>query len=98
MSKKLLVRTPVTKDGIQPAFDAEGKREFKTAIVEPWARKELESLNATRAQHLRHEFEEIEVDDKTGKPVKQKVAAPTESETETADGKKSGKKGAEGLV
>lgn len=74
MAKKLLIKTPQTTDGTTLAY--EGKQPIiKETIVELTAKKQFESLNASLPEHLQHEFEEVEVDDKTGKIVKAETAA-----------------------
>ena len=70
MEKKLLVRTPVTNDGISPVYDADKKPVYKESIMELAAKKVLESENAKRPPVLRHEFGVIEIQDEaTGKSV-----------------------------
>lgn len=64
MAKKLLVRTPATKDGRTLVYDENRQPVFRETILELSARRGLESENATRAEHMRHEFREIEVPDK----------------------------------
>ena len=61
MSKKLLVRTPQTKDGVTLQYDADKKPVYKESIVELAAKKILESENAKKPEHLRHEFAEIDI-------------------------------------
>ncbi len=63
MAKKLLVRTPQTKDGVNLLYNDEKQVVYKESIVELSAKKGLESLNATLPKHLRHELSEIEVAD-----------------------------------
>jgi hypothetical protein len=63
MAKKLLVRQPKTTDGITIAYDDKQQPIYKEAIVEPWAKKQFESLNGSLPPHLRYTFQEIEVDE-----------------------------------
>jgi len=68
--KKLLVRTPQTVDGKNLAYDENKQPVFSETVVEPYAKKFLESENAQRAEHLRHEFQDVEVEyDAEGKLV-----------------------------
>jgi hypothetical protein len=87
MSKKLLVRTPQTKDGVNLLYNDEKQVVYKESIVELAAEKGLKSLNATLPTHLRHEFKVIEVDEATAQSssneeLKKKLAA-LEEENET---------------
>lgn len=71
MAKKLLVKTPQTTDGLSPDFDDKKQVIMKETIVELGAKKLFEQFNSDiKNKSLRHEFEEIEVDDETGLPVK----------------------------
>lgn len=63
MAKKLLVRTPATRDGRTLVYDENRQPVFRETILELSARRGLESENATRAEHMRHEFTEIDVPD-----------------------------------
>lgn len=86
MAKKLLVRTPVTRDGITLVYDENRQPRFKETIVEPWARKEFESLNSSMAEHLRHELIDIEVSDGREKQVNP-VALPADNQAGVPSGK-----------
>lgn len=60
-------------DGLSPDFDDKKQVIYKETIVEntPFVKKQFEQFNADiKNKSLRHEFEEIEVDDETGLPVK----------------------------
>lgn len=74
--KKLLVRTPRTSDGRNPDYDDKRQVIYTETVVEPYAKKFLESENATRPTVLRHEFEEVqvEVEEGTGKTIIHKAA------------------------
>jgi hypothetical protein len=89
MAKKLLVRTPKTRDGLTPVMTPEGQRVFTHSIVEPWARAELESLNNTRAAHLKHEFEDID----DGGVYERPTFPPRMPDTEGATGHQRGGRG-----
>lgn len=60
---KLLVRTPLTQDGITPIFDDNGKKQYRDSIVEN--NEHVKSLtaieNASRTNHMKHEVYEVEV-------------------------------------
>lgn len=75
MPQKLLVRTPKTADGQSPLIE-NGKVAYKETLVEPGSKKYFESLNATIKQHLRHEFQLVDVDAKGNiiKPKKDEAA------------------------
>ncbi len=64
MAKKLVVITPQTTDGINLKYDANKQVVVKESIVELAAKKNFESLNAKRPEHLRHTFKVIEIPDK----------------------------------
>jgi len=88
MAKKLLVKTPHTLDGKTIQYDANKQVIYRKSIVELTARKNLESLNASLPKHLRHEFEEVEVEDQaTGSSTDQlkKKLAELESEKENRE-------------
>lgn len=63
MAKKLQVKTPVTRDGVNLKYDKDKQVVYKTSIVERAARKGLESINSKLPEQLRSEFTEIEVED-----------------------------------
>jgi len=73
MAKKLLIKTPQTTDGTTLAYDESKQPLYKETIAELGARKELESINNSMPEVLRHEIEEVEVDD-AGNIVKAKAA------------------------
>jgi hypothetical protein len=73
MPKRLLVRTPQTKDGVNLKYDKDKKPLYRESIVELRAKKNLESLNAKLPTHLRHEFAEIEVPDEQKSAPNQKL-------------------------
>ena len=72
-SKKLLVKTPVSTDGLSPSHDENKQPIYRETIVEPGSKKLFESLNADLPKVLRHEFETVDVDDETGQVVKAKT-------------------------
>lgn len=61
MQRKLLVRTPLTTDGLSPQFDENDKKLYRETILPLGARAGLESINATMPDSLRHKFSEVEV-------------------------------------
>lgn len=61
--KKLLVKTPVTQDGKSILRDENNNDQISESIVEPAARKHLESINATKENGLKSTFEEVDYDD-----------------------------------
>ncbi len=64
MAKKLLVLTPVTKDGTTLLYDDNKQPIMKETIVELGAKKNFESLNSKLPPQLRHDFGEIVVPDR----------------------------------
>lgn len=62
MAKKLLVKTPQTTDGITPMFDEEKRLIYKETFLPTTARVQLEGINATLPEILRHEFSEVETE------------------------------------
>ena len=58
MSKQLLVRTPITTDGITLKYDEAKQPQFKETILPLTARKDFEILNASLPEHLRHQLVE----------------------------------------
>lgn len=82
-TKKLLVRTPQTKDGINLKYDSDNQPVYKQSIVELGARKQLDSINSTLPEHLRHQIMEVEVDDK-GNLITEAPAPATEKTKKNA--------------
>lgn len=56
MAQKLKVKTPVTTDGTNLAYDSNRQPVYTESIVEVAARPIFESLNAGLPEHLRHEL------------------------------------------
>lgn len=83
MAKKLLVKTVQTTDGTTIAYGANKQPIIKETLVPntPIVRRELNSLNSGLPEHLRHEFEEVEVN-AAGKVVTPKEEKPAETEQE----------------
>jgi BMFP domain-containing protein YqiC len=108
MAKKLLVRTPVTTDGVSLVYDENKQPVYRSSIVELAARKGLESINATLPKVLRHEFEVVEVEEDaksaSNEDLKAKLAdleqqeekAKLERRIEELEAKLSGQSGAAG--
>jgi hypothetical protein len=63
MFKKLLVKTPVSHDGVNLTYDDKKQVIYKESILEVAAKKTLESLNSRLPVQLRAEITEIEVAD-----------------------------------
>jgi hypothetical protein len=61
MAKKLLVRKPVTRNGITLVYDDEKQPVFTESIVELSAKRIFESINASLPTHLRYELKEVDV-------------------------------------
>lgn len=69
MSKKLLVKVPRTKDGVNLVYGPDKQVLYAEHIVELAAKKGLESINAKKAEHLRSIIEEIDVPDSAVKSI-----------------------------
>lgn len=93
--KKLLIKTPYTRDGRTLVYDENRQPIFKESLVEdtPFVRKQFESLNSSTPEHLRHEL--VEVDVPVAKPAVLSVD-PTNMSAATSDGGKSKKKAVSG--
>ena len=64
MAKKLRVLTPITRDGRTLEYDEDRQPLYRETFIEPTARKALESENASRAEHMRHIIEEVNIPDR----------------------------------
>lgn len=59
---KIKIRTPQTTDGVNIAYDEDGKALYRETTLPASARKHFESLNANLPAHLRHKIEEVKTE------------------------------------
>lgn len=86
-TKKLKVLTPQTVDGKNLQYDAEKKPIYTESIVELGSKKDFESLNSKLPEHLKHKFEEVDVEDAVviGTASQTLAAVPSALETAALD-------------
>jgi hypothetical protein len=59
VEKQILVKTPVTTNGTNPAIGDDGRVIYKETILSAGARKPLEAINKTLPDQLKHRIEDI---------------------------------------